>query len=54
VGDDDRFIAFDWFRKTAESGYGAAQNELALAYQYGLGTLYVQYELYYGLQNQQL
>lgn len=40
VSDNERSIAFDWFRKAAESGHGAAQNELALAYQHGLGTPY--------------
>ncbi|KAL0138439.1 hypothetical protein V8B55DRAFT_1514892 [Mucor lusitanicus] len=38
VSDHDRSIALDWFQKAAESGHGAAQHELALAYQHGLGT----------------
>lgn len=38
ISDHDRSIALDWFQKAAESGHGAAQHELALAYQHGLGT----------------
>ncbi|CAO0791424.1 unnamed protein product [Mucor circinelloides] len=38
ISDNDRSIALDWFQKAAESGHGAAQHELALAYQHGLGT----------------